>query len=140
MSVKLSPLSLLGGGDFFLNLIGIIPIKWQIGGKLAHKQGEVRDSRSSNGSSGKWQKNDASLAAVRARYHLTKKWDAMAEYHWMNSDESQDMQHGAMVSVDRHIGKNMKLGIGYNFTDFTDDLNDTDGTAEGWFVNIMGKY
>jgi len=110
--------------------------KWEIGGKLAHKQGEVRDDRSS----GKWQKNDASLAAVRARYHLTKKWDAMAEYHWMNSDESQDMKHGAMVSVDRHIGKNMKLGIGYNFTDFTDDLNDTDGTAEGWFVNIVGKY
>ena len=110
--------------------------KWEIGGKLAHKQSEIRDDRST----GKWQKNDASLAAVRARYHLTKKWDAMAEYHWMNSDQSQDMQHGAMVSVDRHIGKNMKLGIGYNFTDFTDDLRDTDGTAEGWFVNIVGKY
>ena len=110
--------------------------KWELGGKLAYKQGEVRENRDA----GKWQKNDATLAAARVRYHLTKKWDAMGEYHWMNSDKSQDTQHGAMVSIDRHIGKNMKLGIGYNFTDFTDDLNDTDGTAEGWFVNIVGKY
>ena len=110
--------------------------KWEIGGKLAHKAGEIRSDRDS----GSWEKNDATLAAVRARYHLTHKWDAMAEYHWMNSNQSQDMQHGAMLSIDRHIGKNMKIGIGYNFTDFDDDLSDTTGTAEGWFINLVGKY
>ena len=110
--------------------------KWEVGGKLAHKLSEVRSDRIT----GDWQKNDATLAAARVRYHLTKKWDAMAEYHWMNSDESQDTQHGAMVSVDRQIGKNFKIGIGYNFTDFTDDLSDTNGTAEGWFINLVGKY
>jgi hypothetical protein len=58
----------------------------------------------------------------------------------MNSAASQDTQHGAMISVDRHIGKNMKIGIGYNFTDFDDDLSNTDGTAKGWFINLVGKY
>ena len=84
--------------------------------------------------------NDATLAAARVRYHLTSKWDAMAEYHWMNSEESQDTQHGAMISVDRHIGKNMKIGIGYNFTDFNDDLSNTTGSAKGWFINLVGKF
>ena len=110
--------------------------RWEVGGKLAHKAGEIRSDRDT----GSWSKNDATLAAARVRYHLTHNWDAMAEYHWMNSDESQDSQHGAMVSVDRHIGKNLKIGIGYNFTDFTDDLSDTDGTAKGWFINLVGKY
>jgi len=110
--------------------------KWEIGGKLAHKSGEIRADRDS----GSWEKNDASLAAVRARYHLTHKWDAMAEYHWMNSKESQDTRQGVMMSVDRHVGKNMKVGIGYNFTDFDDDLSNTDGTAKGWFVNLVGKF
>ena len=64
----------------------------------------------------------------------------MAEYHWLNSDESQDTQHGAMISVDRHIGKNMKIGIGYNFTDFDDDLSNTSGSSKGWFINLVGKY
>ncbi len=110
--------------------------KWEIGGKLAHKEGEVRSDRDA----GTWSRNDATLAAARVRYHMTKNWDAMAQYHWMNSDESKDMQHGAMISVDRHIGKNLKVGIGYNFTDFDDDLSSNDGTAEGWFINLVGKY
>jgi hypothetical protein len=110
--------------------------KWEIGGKVAHKKGQVRTNRST----GTWDKNDATLAAARVRYHLTSKWDAMAEYHWMNSEESKDTQHGAMLSVDRHIGKNMKLGLGYNFTNFDDDLSNTNGTAKGWFINLVGKY
>lgn len=110
--------------------------KWEVGGKLAHKAGEIRADRDK----GEWSKNDATLAATRVRYHLTKKWDAMAEYHWMNSKESKDTKHGAMVSVDRHIGDNMKVGVGYNFTDFNDDLSDTTGKARGWFVNILGKF
>ena len=110
--------------------------KWEIGGKLAHKLSEVRTDRDA----GSWEENDATLAAVRVRYHLTNKWDAMAQYHWMNSKESKDTQHGAMVAVDRQIGKNLKIGIGYNFTDFDDDLRTNDGKAEGWFINLVGKY
>jgi len=67
-------------------------------------------------------------------------WDAMAQYHWINSEESQDTQHGAMVSVDRHIGKNLKVGIGYNFTNFDDDLRNSDDNAKGWFINLVGKF
>ena len=45
-----------------------------------------------------------------------------------------------MISIDRHLGKNMKIGLGYNFTDFNDDLTNTDGSAKGWFINLVGKY
>ena len=110
--------------------------KWEIGGKLAHKRGEVRSDRNS----GSWSKNDATLAAARVRYHMSKNWDAMAQYHWLNSEESQDTQHGAMISVDRHLGKNLKVGLGYNFTNFDDDLSNTDGNAKGWFINLVGKF
>ncbi|TCJ86750.1 MtrB/PioB family outer membrane beta-barrel protein, partial [Cocleimonas flava] len=110
--------------------------RWELGGKLAHKEGEIRSDRDA----GNWSRNDATLAAVRVRYHMTKNWDAMAQYHWLNSDESQDTQHGAMIAVDRHIGENMKIGLGYNFTNFNDDLSNTDGDAEGWFINLVGKY
>ncbi len=71
---------------------------------------------------------------------MTHNWDGLIEYHWLNSDASQDTQHGAMVSIDRHIGKNMKVGVGYNFTDFNDDLRNTEGDATGWFINFVAKY
>ena len=34
----------------------------------------------------------------------------------------------------------MKIGIGYNFSDFDDDLSNTRGSSKGWFINIIGKY
>jgi len=110
--------------------------RWQIGGKVAHKSGEIRTDRDA----GQWERNDATLAAARVRYHLNHQWEASAQYHWLNSEESQDVQHGAMISVDRHIGKNLKVGIGYNFTDFDDDLRNQSGSSEGWFINLVGKY
>ncbi len=58
----------------------------------------------------------------------------------LKGGESEDTQHGAMISVDRHIGKNMKIGVGYNFTNFDDDLAKTEGDAKGWFINLVGKF
>lgn len=109
---------------------------WEIGAKLAYKKGEIRQDRDA----GKWHDNDAKLASIRARYHLTKKWDGLVQYHWLQSDASKDTQHGAVVSVDRHVGENLKIGVGYNFTTFTDDLRDTESDATGWFANFVGKY
>jgi hypothetical protein len=44
------------------------------------------------------------------------------------------------VGVDRHIGEHFKVGVGYNFTDFSDDLKLTDYVYQGWFINLVGKY
>jgi len=109
---------------------------WEIGGKLAHKESELRLQRDV----GEWIENDALLAAARLRYHLLFKWDALAEYHWLQSDASEDVEHGALVSLGRHVGEHMKLSLGYNFTRFDDNLlNDTIDIG-GWFVNLVGKY
>ena len=111
--------------------------RWEIGGKLAHRTSEIRTDRNT----GDYVSNDATLVSGRVRYHLTHNWDATAQYHWLGSEESNDSQHGALLSVDRHIGKNLKVGVGYNFTRFDDDLsNDGDGDAKGWFINFVGKF
>jgi hypothetical protein len=36
---------------------------------------------------------------------------------------------GALAAVYRYIGKNLKVGAGYNFTDFSDDLTDLSYTT-----------
>jgi len=45
---------------------------------------------------------------------------------------------GALVGVYRYLGKNVKVGGGYNFTDFSDDLTDLSYRHQGAFVNIIG--
>ena len=47
---------------------------------------------------------------------------------------------GGLLAVYRHIGDNLKVGVGYNFTDFDDDLTSNDYDSKGWFINLVGKY
>jgi len=44
-----------------------------------------------------------------------------------------------LVGVYRHINQHVKVGVGYNFTDFSDDLTNLDYRSQGWFVNLLGK-
>lgn len=109
---------------------------WEAGGKLALKKAETRADRQA----GQWADNDAVLVSSRLRYHLRFKWDALAEYHWLQSEAAQDMNHGAMLSLGRHVGDNLKLAVGYNFTEFDDSLLNNDSDVKGWFLNLVGKY
>ncbi|MCY4046173.1 MAG: hypothetical protein OXE99_14010, partial [Cellvibrionales bacterium] len=85
--------------------------------------------------------NDIYLLALSSSYHLMNSWDVMGEYHWKADRNSDDVLQGALVSVNKLIGKNLKLGIGYNFSDFTDDLVHKDNyEAHGFFINMLGTF
>jgi hypothetical protein len=110
--------------------------RWSAGAKYAWKRGEMRESRDE----GDWFRTRKQLAVFRGRYHINKRWDGVAEYRILDVDEADDTRQGVLLSVDRHVNDNLKVGVGYNFTDFSDDLADEDYQSRGWFVNIVGKY
>ncbi len=109
---------------------------WELGGKLAYKRGDIRQDRDQ----GKWFETGARLAVVRARYHFIKHWDGLAEYRWLQSETEDDMRHGALLGLYRHLGDNVKVGAGYNFTKFDDDLTRQDYDVHGLFLDIIGKW
>lgn len=47
---------------------------------------------------------------------------------------------GLLAAVYRHIGEHGKLGIGYNFTDVSDDLTDLSYRSRGFFVNVLAEF
>ena len=110
--------------------------QWELGGKLAYKAGDTRLQRGS----GPWFETGAHLAVARARYHVIKNWDALLEYRWLESETEDDEKHGALAALYRHVGQHMKIGAGYNFTDFNDDLTDNDYDSDGIFIDVVGKY
>ncbi|MEL7449062.1 MAG: OmpA family protein [Pseudomonadota bacterium] len=110
--------------------------RWEIGAKLAQRQGDLRESRSS----GDWYESTTSFAAIRARYHLIRKWDGILEYRALEVDEAKSTRQGYLAGIERHFGDHLKLGIGYNFTDFSDNLANLDYDHKGWFLNAVGKY
>ncbi|GAB3335420.1 hypothetical protein [Marilutibacter aestuarii] len=108
---------------------------WEVAGKLAHRSGEVRFGRGS----GPWFDSSTNFAAAQLRYEVVYAWHAMAEYRWLDVEDG-GMRRGWLLGLDRDIGKNFRIGVGYNFTDFSDDLTEFDYDQRGWFLNLVGYY
>ncbi len=108
-----------------------------IGGKVAYRVGELRMSRDD---SQPWFDSKAVFWAVRADYEVVRRWDALVELRKLSATTAQDSQMGALVALYRHFGTNVKAGIGYNFTDYSDDLSDLSHRNHGFFFNVIGKF
>jgi hypothetical protein len=56
-------------------------------------------------------------------------------------DALETLRHGALFEIDRELYDYVRLGAGYNFTDFDDDLRKTnDYNSHGPFVRLTGKF
>lgn len=95
---------------------------WPAGSKLAWKRGEMHQGRDE----GEWFRIQKQLAVFRGRYHLNRLWDGVAEYRILEVDEAKDTRQGVLLGIDRHVNDNLKIGVGYSFTDFRDDLSNED--------------
>ena len=109
--------------------------RWSIGGKYAYRLGQLAQDRLNP----EFFDSRASLYILRADWHFTHRWDAMVEGRLLDLPDAQDRRAGSLLGFYRHIGDNLKIGAGYNFTDFTDDLTNFDYNSQGFFVNFVGK-
>lgn len=109
--------------------------RWTIGGKYAHKFGEVKMGRNE----GEWFDSTTNLYVIRADWHVVNNWDFLVEARLLENTTTQDKRSGFLTAIHRHLNEHFKVGIGYNFTDFSDDLTDLDYDAKGFFLNIVGK-
>ncbi|MBW9052285.1 TonB-dependent receptor [Rhizobium mesosinicum] len=113
-----------------------------IGGKYGVRLGEVRYRTNDGGSSfeDEWQKSSAHLGIIRADLHVIKSWDILLEGRVMYMPEAETTDYGTLAAVYRHVGDNFKVGVGYNFGNFSDDLRDLSLNDRGVFLNAVGKF
>ena len=109
--------------------------RWAIGGKVG-----VRISRSSPNSTAVFSDNDVYLAVINARYHLSHKWDVLLEGRYLTAEQGGFDNFGLLPAAYRHLGNNFKVGVGYNFGSFSDDLTDLTYDDEGIFLNLVAKF
>jgi hypothetical protein len=113
-----------------------------VGGKYGFRHGTVR-YRELDGDRQQfsdWQKSSAHLGIVRADLHIVKKWDLLLEGRVLAMPEADTVDFGALAAVYRHVGNNFKVGVGYNFGRFSDDLRDLTLDDGGVFLNVIGKF
>jgi hypothetical protein len=106
-----------------------------VGGKYAYRLGEVSQDRVSRD----YFSSDAHLFVLRTDWHLVHRWDALVEGRVLDLPDAEDRLSGVLVGVYRHLGNHAKVGVGYNFSKFSDDLTDLDYDHQGPFINLVGK-
>jgi hypothetical protein len=108
-----------------------------LGAKFGMRIGELRDSRTNGGN---WYSSRADLIVARADIHFVRQWDALAEYRMLRVHEADDHRSGVLVGIYRHVGGHAKIGVGYNFTNFSDDLTDLSYRSHGFFINALATF
>jgi len=119
-------------------------LSWlSVGAKYGVRIGDVKyrtDENNGKDFSKHWQRSTAHLGVIRADLHLIKNWDMLLEGRVMYMPQADTTDYGLLTALYRHIGDNFKVGLGYNFGRFSDDLRDHTFNDRGMFVNFIGKF
>jgi lipopolysaccharide assembly outer membrane protein LptD (OstA) len=109
--------------------------RWTIGGKYGLRIGETAPRGTST-----FTASTTQLAVLRADYHMTSEWDAMVEARAISDKEIETVDTGVVAAVYRHLGKNAKIGVGFDSGSFSDDLRQLTYDRQGLFLNLVGKF
>ena len=107
---------------------------WSVGGKYAFRRGEVSLERDNPD----FFDNNAHLYIVRTDYRFLRNWEVLTEGRLLDLPDLGEQRSGALLTLSRYLGDHFKVGIGYNFTDFSEDLTDLSFDHHGVFLNLTG--
>ncbi|MDD2875354.1 MAG: hypothetical protein PHG21_17170, partial [Azoarcus sp.] len=107
-----------------------------LGAKYGLRIGELKFTNPDS----EWFSSRADLVVLRADWHFVREWDAVVEWRKLTATEAEDAKAGALLAVYRHVGQHVKMGVGYNFTEYSDDLTDLSYNSKGWFLNVLATF
>jgi len=85
--------------------------------------------------------SDTWLGISRLGYHLSNHLDAALEYHVLVTTASRAWEHGALVEAAWIFARTLRLGAGWNFTRFQENLaGDFVRDEGGFFLRVLGMY
>jgi hypothetical protein len=107
-----------------------------IGGKYAFRMGQLSLDRVDP----EFFDNSAHLYVLRADYRIFENWEGLVEGRMLHMPDLDERKAGALLGLYRYFDKHFKVGVGYNFTDFSEDLTDLSYEHHGVFFNMIGSF
>jgi uncharacterized repeat protein (TIGR01451 family) len=81
------------------------------------------------------------LSIHRLNFRLWKHFDWGVEYRSLRQEESDDARNGWLTELAWRANRFTRLGIGYNFTDFSDnEFSDNDYSVKGFYLRLQAVY
>ena len=109
--------------------------RFTIGGKYAYRLGLVSLDRENPD----FFANNANLYVLRGDYRFRENWEFLVEGRVLDMPDLHERRSGALATISRYVGDHLKIGLGYNFTDFSTDLTDLGFDHHGVFLNLTGS-
>src|SRR5260370_17410526 len=105
---------------------------WSIGSKYAYRMGQESLDRVNPN----FFDNPAQLAVLRVDWRFLKEWDGFAGGPTLYLPDPNQNPRGALAAIYRHLTKNLKAAVGYNFTSFSADLTDLNNPSHTSLLNL----
>ena len=81
------------------------------------------------------------LSIHRLNYHLWKQLDLGVEQRTLRQREANDLRQGWLAELAWKTKTHLRLGGGFNFTDFSDnEFSENDYSTRGWFIRMQGTF
>ncbi|WP_072902271.1 hypothetical protein [Cognatiyoonia sediminum] len=64
------------------------------------------------------------VSGAGGRYDWVNEWDALLEIRQLNLVQAEVSETSFLGAIYRNVGDHVKVGVGYNFGSFSDDLTD----------------
>lgn len=118
---------------FSVDAIYDINERWQLAEKFAYRINTEKVVGFEFNKTHTW------LMVHRLNYNVDRNWQVGGEYRKLTQVEAKDSKQGFLLEASRKINDFAKLGVGYNFTTFNDDLTNLNYTAQGPFLRVTGS-
>lgn len=121
----------------------VLSIEWSY--DLTHRLEWVEKDavKTSEEQTGDWApvRSRTALNIHRLNYNFVDAWDLGLEYRLRSVDITDDSQTGWLAELMYALGDHFRIGLGYNFTDFSDnEFSENDYSVRGTFLRFQGKY
>ncbi len=119
-----------------LDTVFDLNLEWRITSKFAFKDSKIK----ANSFEESWARSQTYLWTQRLQHALRDDIDVFGEYRTLGNSLASDRKWGFLVGGYKQFDNNTRLGLGYNFTDFNDDLTNLNYNARGLFLNIIKAW
>jgi hypothetical protein len=136
------PVSLAGGevSDTESD-VASIEWSWELHRYLEWVTKEAAKFKKDESGDGPSVKTHTYLTIQRLNFHLWKRIDFGAEYRILFQEEADDLRQGWLTEFTWEAIDHLRFGVGYNFTDFSDnEFSENDYSVHGVFVRMQGKF
>ena len=116
-------------------LYDLVP-KLSLGAKYAFRKSQV----AARSQPQKFTPSSAHLAIIRADWHVIQAGNITAECRKLRGVNAKTTEIDSLMAVYPHLGNTLKLGVGFQNGNVSDDITDITHVGQGIFRNIVAKF